>query len=153
MTRPTLQQQNTVGLQCDSHNVIQFHVNLDSSFFIRAGLRRSSLKSSADKYFCLFVCFVHRLLTPASTPREWIFVCTTVFTPASRAANLRLRGGFTCMLRICLYRMAAILLPGNHMQGCRSRRNGGISRILIENHVLRLCPKGLSTYRCSSMKV
>ena len=29
--------------------------------------------------------------------REWIFACTTVFTHASRAALLHLRGALTCM--------------------------------------------------------
>ena len=38
-------------------------------------------------------------------------------------------------------------------QGCRSRTDGGISRILIKNHVPRLCARGLITYRCSCMRV
>ena len=56
----------------------------------------------------LFVCFDHRLFTPVSTPREWIFACTAVCNPVSRAVVLRLRGDLTCMVRICLYRREAI---------------------------------------------
>ena len=40
-----------------------------------------------------------------------------------------------------------------YLQGCRSRRNWGISRFWGENHVLRPCPKGLITYRWSGMRV
>ena len=64
------------------------------------------LVSSAGNLL-LFVSFTGYSLLRA-LPREWIFACTTVFTPASRAAVLRLRGGFTCMLIICLYRREAM---------------------------------------------
>ena len=40
---------------------------------------------------CLFISFTGYSLLRAP-PKEWIFACTTVFTPASRAAVLRLWG-------------------------------------------------------------
>ena len=58
-------------------------------------------------FVCLFVSFTGYSLLRAPR-REWIFACTTIFTPASRAAVLRLRGGLTCVLRICLYRREAM---------------------------------------------
>ena len=56
----------------------------------------------------MFVCVVHRIFTPVSSPKEVDFACTAVFTPASRAVVLRLQGDLICVLRICLYRREAI---------------------------------------------
>ena len=54
-------------------------------------------------FVCLFVLITGYSLLQAP-PREWIFACTAVCTPALRAVVLRLREDLTCMLRICLYR-------------------------------------------------
>ena len=39
----------------------------------------------------LFVCCDHRLFTPVSIPRGWIFACMAIFPPATWAAVLVFR--------------------------------------------------------------
>ena len=56
---------------------------------------------------CLIVLITGYSLLRAP-PREWIFACTDVCTPTSRAVVLRLWGDLTCMLRICLCLREAI---------------------------------------------
>ena len=60
--------------------------------------------------YSLFVClFRTKAIHSCKHPQGgWIFACTAVFTPATRAVVLRLRKDLTCLLRICLYRREAI---------------------------------------------
>ena len=96
-----------------------WHVDEIVMFFLLLLHSSQFLPQTSSPTLEMFVCFDHSLFTPASTPKEWIFACTAIFTPASRAVVLCLRGDLTCMLRICLYRRES-------MEGER-RRVGNVS--------------------------
>ena len=46
-----------------------------------------------------------------------------------------------------------LLLSQSFIQGCRSRTVEGITRNVLENHVLRFCPKGMSAHDCIAVRV
>ena len=63
---------------------------------------------TSNPFVCLFQSqAIHSSKHPQ---REWVFACTAICTPASRAVVLELRlwGELTSMLRICLYRRESI---------------------------------------------
>ena len=77
------------------------------TFFLGSWWFLHSSRETVKKHFlfwlsvcvCLFVSITGYSLLRAP-PREWIFACTAVCTPASRAVVLRLRGG-ACGVCIC----------------------------------------------------
>ena len=78
---------------------------------------------SLHKMICLFVSITGYSLLQAPT-REWIFACTAVCTPASRAVMLRLRGD------------KMINSTGKGGQKCYCRHIRGKKRLHVSNKVL-----------------
>ena len=84
-------------------------------FFVDAlsalqSLENFKTNTKPDLVICLllFLFLITGYSLLRAPPRERIFACTAVCTPASRAVVVRLRGDLKCMLRICLYWREAI---------------------------------------------
>ena len=96
------------GALCQmAHNAHKTDLDSVKTLYILTYTKLEQNSAWESSIVCLFVLITGYSLLRAPT-REWIFACTAVCTPASRAVVLRLQGDLTCMLRICLYKTESI---------------------------------------------